>query len=333
MNISIIIPNYNGAALLKKNLPKVFEAAEYYLEYRTSEIEIIIVDDCSEDNSIEEIKNQKSILRQSSGQKSPPKGDQPLAEKIIIKYLKNEKNLGFASTVNRGVKESGGGIIVLLNTDVRPENNFLIPLVSHFEDENVFAVGCMDKSIEKEKEVFRGRGLGKWDKGFLAHSRGEVDKTNTLWVAGGSGAFRKNLWQKLGGFNSLYNPFYWEDIDISYRALKFGYKILFDQKSIVVHRHEEGAIKNTYSTFRVKTIAYRNQFLFVWINVSDLSILFSHVLWLTYHLLKMLILRDWAFYVGFVRAFINIPKVLASRKVVQRNIKISDRDVMSHFVV
>ena len=62
MNISIIIPNYNGAGLLKKNLPKVFEAAEYYLEYKTSEIEIIIVDDCSEDNSIEEIKNYLSKI-------------------------------------------------------------------------------------------------------------------------------------------------------------------------------------------------------------------------------------------------------------------------------
>ena len=323
MNISIVIPNYNGENLLKKNLPKVFETVEYYVKKKNSETEIIIVDDCSEDNSIEEVKSQKSKVNPSasSGQKS----------KIIIKFFKNEKNLGFASTVNRGVGESSGVVIVLLNTDVIPDKDFLISLLSHFKDEKLFAVGCMDKSIENGKVVFRGRGIGRWEKGLLVHSRGEVDKTNTLWVAGGSGAFRKSIWQKLGGFNSLYDPFYWEDIDLSYRALKSGYKILFDPNSVVVHQHEKGAIKKTFPPFQVRIIAFRNQFMFVWMNVSDMDILVSHILWLPYHFFRMLILRDWAFYLGLIKAFQKFYKVLVSRKRIQETVKISDRDVISEF--
>lgn len=287
MNISIVIPNYNGEKLLKKNLPKVIKAVD---NYKKGQAEIIIVDDASTDNSVAGIKI-----------KTPH-----------FKILTNEKNLGFSSTANRGVKEAKGEIVVLLNTDVSPKIDFLEPLLKHFSDKNVFAVGCLDKSIEKDKVVERGRGLGQWQRGFLVHKRGEINNTNTLWVSGGSGAFRKSIWDKLGGFNELYNPFYWEDIDLSYRALKSGYKVVFEPKSIVTHSHEEGVIRNKYSPFQVKTIAYRNQFLFSWENATDYALKAAQFYWLPYHFLKALLRFDLAFFIGFFRAFIILPKVIKS---------------------
>ena len=170
----------------------------------------------------------------------------------------------------------------------------------------------MDKSVEDGKILLRGRGVGKWQKGFLIHSRGEIDKTNTLWVNGGSGAFRKAIWEKLGGFDELYNPFYWEDIDLSYRSLKSGYKILFEPKSIVVHEHEKGSIKKKYFESEIKTIAYRNQFIFVWKNATDLNLQFSHLLWLPYHFIRALLRKDWTFYLGFIQAFITLPRIIKS---------------------
>ena len=59
MNISIIIPNYNGEDLLKKNIPKVLDAAENYKE---GVVEIIIIDDASIDRSVIYIKNQISKI-------------------------------------------------------------------------------------------------------------------------------------------------------------------------------------------------------------------------------------------------------------------------------
>jgi len=323
MNISVVIPNYNGENLLKKNLPKVFEAAKYWHEQQGGQTEIIVVDDCSKDNSIEEIKYQISNINPStiSGQKS----------KIVIKYLINDMNLGFASTVNMGVKESQGEIVILINTDVRPEKDFLISLLSHFKDDKVFAVGCMDKSIEDGKTILRGRGIGKWQRGFLVHSRGEVDKTNTLWVNGGSGAFRKSTWDKLGGFDELYSPFYWEDIDLSYRAIKSGFKVAFEPKSIVTHEHEKGAIKGAYSSFKIKTIAYRNQFIFVWKNASDLDLQFLHVFWLPYHFVKAFASGEWALVLGFFQAFIKLPQIVKSRNISQKYFIKSDRQVMKEF--
>ncbi len=312
MDISIVIPNYNGEELLKKNLPKVTESVRDYKD----NVEVIIVDDCSSDNSIDEIKNQKSKIK-NTNQK--------------LKIITNEKNLGFSSTANRGVKESKGDLVLLLNTDVVPKKGFLDSLVRHFDDPKVFAVGCMDKSVESGKIVLRGRGVGRWEKGFLVHSRGEVDKTSTLWVSGGSGAFRKSIWEKLGGFDELYNPFYWEDIDLSYRALKSGYKILFEPKSIVMHEHEKGAIKSKYNISQVKRIAYRNQFIFVWKNVTDINLQFSHVFWLLYYFIKAFINRDWVFFAGFTKAFMLFPKIIKSILRAQKLFVKSDKEIIDKF--
>ena len=233
MKLSIIIPNYNGEELCKKNLPKIFDAITLH---KDGEVEIIVIDDCSTDNSLNALEVLETTVKSSY-------------LNIKLKIIKNEKNLGFSSTVNIGVKEAKGDIAILLNTDVIPERGFLVSLLPHFKDNKVFAVGCMDKSTENGKVVLRGRGIGAWKRGLLVHSRGEVNKTNTLWVGGGSGAFRKSIWDKLGGFSSLYNPFYWEDIDLSYRAAKSGYKILFEPNSVVVHEHDKGAIKKKFSSF------------------------------------------------------------------------------------
>lgn len=295
MKVSIIIPNYNGGELLKKNLPKVLAFA--------GNAEIIVVDDSSLDNSIE-------ILKE-----------------FPVRVIRNEKNLGFALTVNKGVREASGEIVILLNTDVAPEKDFLKPLVVHFNDPEIFAVGCMDKSIEGSKTVLRGRGLGKWERGFLVHRRGEVDKTNTLWVNGGSGSFRKTIWEKLGGFNELYSPFYWEDIDLSYRALKSGYKILFEPKSIVTHDHEKGAIQTSYSPFQIKIIAYKNQIIFAWINMTDVSLYFQHILWLPYHMFKAVMRGDIAFFFGFLKAFSLLLLIISTRSKNKKIFSKKDREI------
>lgn len=310
MNISVVIPNYNGASLLEKNLSKVIKEVD---DYESGSKEIIIVDDGSTDESLDILDKFKNANKN-------------------IRVLSNEKNLGFSSSVNKGVSSSEGDIIILLNTDIIPETGFLKPLIDNFKDDNVFAVGCLDKSVEKGGVVLRGRGLGEWKRGFLIHRKGEVDKKNTLWVSGGSGAFRKSIWEKLGGFNELYNPFYYEDIDLSYRALKSGFKVLFEPKSIVVHEHEKGAIKNKYSGKEVKTIAYRNQFVFVWENATDYTLQLQHFLWLPYHFTKAILNRDLAFFIGFFNALILLPKVIKSSLRYQKLFVRKDSEVIKNYL-
>ncbi|OGG08274.1 hypothetical protein A2154_00860 [Candidatus Gottesmanbacteria bacterium RBG_16_43_7] len=281
--VSIVIPNWNGKELLKKNLPQVLAAVGTY--------EIIVVDDCSDDGSADFLQVYKQI-----------------------KLIKNTFRCGFAASVNKGVAAASGDIVVLLNTDVVPARDFLTYLLPHFNNEQVFAVGCMDRSHENGQIVLRGRGLGGWQHGFWQHRRGEVDKTDTDWVSGGSGAFRKSIWQKLGGMDEIYNPFYWEDIDLSYRAKKAGYSLVFEPHSIVDHFHQSGGIKTAFKPDYIKKISYRNQILFVWNNLTSWSLSIRHFLYLLYHIFRAILKRDMAFIFGFMAACKLISQVALSRR-------------------
>lgn len=280
---SIVIPNWNGAHLLSKNLPAVLAACP--------DCEIIVADDASTDTSL-------SILRKNF-------------PNVII--VANQLQHGFSSNVNSGVARATGEVVVLLNTDVRPEKDFLAPLLAHFQNASVFGVGCLEKSYEASSIVSRGRGQAKWEKGYFIHNRGEVDRSDTAWVSGGSSAFRKDMWNRLGGMDTMFNPFYWEDIDLSYRAQKAGWTVLFEPKSVVGHFHDEGKIKTSYSAGLVKRIVYRNQFIFIWKNISNVRLCIAHAFWTPIRLLQSIVHGDIYMIQGYVWALWMIPLILKCR--------------------
>lgn len=306
VKISIIIPNFNGKYLLKKHLPAVIEATRY-LPHATCQV--IVVDDASTDDSV-------AFLREN------------FPEVLMITKKKNE---GFSSAVNLGVKKAKGEIVVLLNTDVKPEIDFLSPLIPHFSEPKIFAVGIMDKSVEKGKIVLRGRGVGDFKRGFLVHRKGSIKGKYTLWASGGSSAFRRNIWLRLGGLDRIYDPFYGEDLDLGYRAWKAGYKILFEPKSKVFHFHEEGVIKKRFPEFWKKAIAFRNQTLFVLKNITDLKMLLSFFLFFPYHLLNTALKLDFSFCLGSLMTVPKIPQALKSRREVKKLFVLSDKEVFAKF--
>ncbi len=287
--VSIVIPNRNGKHLMKQYLPSVVGTSENQ--------EIIVVDDHSSDDSVEFLKKYYPSIR----------------------VIENRSDRGFSSSANAGVAASKGDIVILLNTDIEPETGYMQHLVTLFDDAHVFAVGCMDKSIEEGKIIMRGRGIGEWVKGFFVHRRGEINGSDTAWVSGGSGAFRRSYWNMLGGMDPLYNPFYWEDIDIAYRAKRAGCITLFEPKSIVKHYHEEGNIRQTFTADEIHQIAYRNQFIFIWKNATLLQLL-SNFVWFPYRILKMVVHGDTLILKGWFDACARIPDILTSRR--KNNIRI-----------
>lgn len=236
MKISVVIPNWNGKELLKENLPSVLDMGAD---------ENIIVDDGSTDESIELIENSK------------------------LKIIKHEKNLGFAKSVNDGVVRAKGDIIILLNTDVKPHPGLIKVILPYFKDPKVFGV-----SFAEEKFSYS---CGFWKDGFVEHKPGPImNKTHpTFWISGGSGAFRKSIWDKLGGFDLIYKPFYWEDVDLCYRALKLGYKLLWVPDAKVIHQHE-GTIGKYFSRGYMDFVQQRNQLLFIWKNIISGEMIKEH---------------------------------------------------------
>ena len=302
MTISIIIPSYNGRELLEANLPEVVKACDT----ANHQCEIIVVDDGSYDDTATWLK------------KNYPK----------IKIIRNIQNLRFARSINRGVTQAKGEIVVLLNNDVRPEKNFLKPIMKHFEDDQVFAVGCLEENLVNKKKILGGRGEGKFSRGFLIHNRAkDQNRSKTLWVAAGSGAFRKSTWKKLGGLDPIYRPAYEEDRDLSYTALKAGFKLVFEFRSKVEHFHETTNTK-TFGQTRIKIMSFKNQLLFAWKNLSGLK-LSLHLIWLPYHLVFTTIKSKGLFLFGFVSALTQIFEVIRSRHKVSKLWQLSDEQVLA----
>lgn len=297
--ISVVIPNFNGAKILTKNLPEVLKIFP--------KSEILIVDDASTDDSVDLVQNKFKK----------------------IKLIKNKKNLGFSRSVNRGVDESSSKYVVLLNSDVSPKKIDLKILMKHFSNPSTFAVGFLDISYEEGKRVKRGRGGAAFKKGFLSHFALKPEAAETFWVSGGSGIFDREKFLELSGFDPVYAPFYWEDIDLSYRASKKGYKVYFEPGAQVDHFHEEGAIKKTNSESFIKKVSYKNQFLFVWKNICDPYLILLHLIWLPYHFVKAAASLDFDFFYGFIWALVKLPSITFS--IDSTHDLISDRQLLSKF--
>ena len=302
IKISVVIPNYNGRDLLEKNLPTITKI--FFQE------EIIVVDDASNDESATFLKD-----------------NFPLTNLIQLKH-----NGGFANAVNVGIKNSPADIVVLINTDVRLDSDIRSSIVKSFEKESgLFAISFRERSHENGKVVIRGRGTIRFKRGLIAHKKAESANGASFWASGGSAAFDRKKLVTLGLFDQIYNPFYWEDVDLGWRAWKAGYKIIFDSTIQVDHYHKEGSIKKSASDFRIKRITFRNQLIFFWKNINDIQLWIIHLMWLPILILFAIKGRNFAMIAGFVSAFIKIPQIFMRRISNITESKLTDRGVLKQF--
>jgi len=233
--VSVIIPTWNAEKILRKNLPKILAALPV-------DAELIVIENGSTDNSSQLL---KEIAKK---------------DKRLKPILKKE-NLGFIDGCKLGADCAQGDFLVFINNDVIPEPGFLFPALNHFKDKDVFAVSFNEPQFGWAKIWWRG--------GFIHHGIGGSGKEAHIsaWASGGSSIVRRSMWEKLGGFDPLFAPFYWEDFDLSYRAWKRGWKTIWEPNSVVHHKHESTISKLDKS--HVDLIKERNQILFAWKNISD----------------------------------------------------------------
>src|SRR3989344_6338278 len=248
ISYSILIPSFNGLALLKKHLPDI-------IEHSPNLTRLIIVDNGSTDGTFEYLTS-----------KYPD----------IVLCIRNEKNLFFTIAVNQGFREANTDLIVLLNNDVHPQKGYLPSALSHFDDKSVFAVTFNETTSSWPQVSWRGK---------LQYLRGEDKSLPHLsaWASGGSAVFRKSIWDELGGLDEIYSPGYWEDIDIGWRAWKDGYRIIWEPDARVTHQHESSFshLNREY----ISLIKQRNELIFNWKNITDPAMRREHFRYLFHHVL------------------------------------------------
>ncbi|MFA6007171.1 MAG: glycosyltransferase [Candidatus Shapirobacteria bacterium] len=242
MKISVIVTNWNGLNLLKKYLEKVIVTSP-------EADEIILADDCSEDNSLLFVKElQKKYSK--------------------LKIIAHKKNQGFGRNTNDAVQKAKGDLVVLLNSDIDPHVDYIKNSLRHFNDPKVLGVGFAELGHENYGRLF-------WKDGYLQFEPGTSSKTHiSTWISGGSAIYRRDYFLKLGGFDHVYEPFYFEDFDFGLRAWRSGYTLLWEPKCVVEHKHE-----STISKFPKKFLIYvkeRNHLISVLRNITDPKLLLEN---------------------------------------------------------
>jgi len=304
-SVMIIIPNFNGQKLLAQYLPSVVRAAQ------PVGAKVIVADDASTDDSVAWL--------------------QTHAPEVLV--LTAEKNRGFLLNCNRAVQEVPCDIVILLNNDMEVEEDFIAPLLKPFQNlDEVFAVspsirnrGRGDRDEAVNYFYFR-HGLLQCSYPCLAEEYPPPPAGPIGYACGGAAAIDRKKFLELGGFDPLYAPGYWEDVDLSYRAWKRGWMVWHEPKSIVYHQHR-ATMGTLYSPSELDSMLTARQLWFNWKNLQDREMIIFHVLLvLPYHGYRYARDRRWSILKGLLTALARFPKCLRSRK--QTQLKLSDREVI-----
>lgn len=248
---SLVVPNYQGAALLRQNVPTLLRAVEAF----DGPAEVVVVDDGSSDDSLR-------VLRE---------------ELPAVRAVAHERNQGFGAACLSGARAATQPIVVLLNSDVVVEPDFLAPLLRPFaRDPQVFSVSplILDRDGRPSKVTVNlprvRRGELKWDgvdpEDLLRLGRLAPEaplEVPSLFGLGGAVAVDRARFLELGGFDPLLRPFYHEDVDLGLCAWRRGWKVLVEPRSRVTHQ-DGGTINRHFAPFRVKVARRRHRILVSW---------------------------------------------------------------------
>jgi GT2 family glycosyltransferase len=249
--ISVIIPNYNGQHLLPLILPAAFSA----LQKTNFPFEVIVSDDCSTDDSI-------TFLQHSFSS---------------VKIIKSLANKGFSPTANAGIFAAQYQYVLLLNSDVKLEEDYFLPLLRYFDKPDTF--GVMGKIIGWDDDIQQDGAKYPSFHGVKIKTTGNYILTNpqqndwlySMYLSGANALIDKNKLIELGGFNELYAPFYVEDYDLSLRAWRLGYKCYYEHFAVCRHQVSTSIkIKNKKNA--IDTIYYRNKLYLHFIHLTGINL-------------------------------------------------------------
>lgn len=210
--VSVVIPVYNNFALTYHCIASILLAADQVA------IEVIVVDDCSTDETV-------SI-------------EETIHNLVVVR---NETNLGFVLGCNRGADAAHGEHIVFLNNDTEVTTGWLeemLHTMSHFP-----AAGAVGSKLIYPDGVLQDAGGIIWETGLpwnVGHGeepdRPEYNYTRDVdYLTGASLMVRASVWREVNGFSEVYAPAYYEDTDIAFKIRDAGYRTLYCPLSTVVH--------------------------------------------------------------------------------------------------
>ena len=313
VQIAVVILNWNGEKLFDTFLPSVINNSD------KENVEIIVADNGSTDNSIEHLKKHYHT----------------------VKIVNLKRNYGFAGGYNQALKNVQANYFVILNSDVKVTPNWIESCISLFEnDEKIGAIQPKILSFnESEKFEYAGAAGGFIDKFGYPFCRGRIlnriEKDSgqynhgspIFWASGACMFVRAEAFNNAGGFDGDFWA-HMEEIDLCWRIKSRGYKVIYQPESVVYHLGggtlSYGSPKKIYLNFRNNLFMLfknlpKHQFkrIFLTRMILDGVAAFKFILGLNYREFWAVLKAHFAFYS-------NLKILIRKRKETQKNVLVKE---------
>ncbi len=311
MDVSIVIPTWQGRHLLEAYLPSVTAASEFYRNSQGASAEIIVVEDAGGDDTIPWLQSR-------------------YGEKVIA--LEHDRNMGFCAACQTGFMRASFPVVLLLNNDVRLKEDCIPPMAEHFRDPSVFAV--TGKMFNQKGDVFcNGGKIGRFRRGMWSSylnydvqtpATGEASYLSFAAI-GAFSAYDREKFLAIGGFDPLTAMF--EDIELSYRGWKRGWLIKYEPRSVAFHDASQ-TMKRRYRRRSLDMLSRRSRLRMHWMLLHDKRMFGQHIASIMGQLLTRWIWLDWTFYWAVFAGMHDITAILRKRSENRRTSLRSDRELI-----
>ena len=243
MNVSIVIPNYNGEKYIIDCIASVY----HQIDHKPN---IIVIDNHSTDTSVPLIKTHYPD----------------------ITLIENSENVGFAAAVNQGIRATNARYVILFNNDAFARDGFVEALVACMEtDPEIFSAGA--KMLRhSEPGIIDTAGdeltiLGWAYKTGDGQPSDRYERQRRIFSAcAGAAIYRRQVFEEIGYFDERFFA-YLEDVDIGFRANLHGYKNVFCPAAEVEHIGSATS-GSKYNDFKVRISARNN----IWMLAKNLPL-------------------------------------------------------------
>lgn len=249
MEVSVIIPNFNGLAYLEGVLSGLERQS-------MKNFEVILVDNGSTDGSCAFVAAQYSWVH----------------------IIELSENFGFSRAVNEGIKAARAPYVLLLNNDTEVEPDFLKEMTEGIQRHKK-AFSCQAKMIQfhdREKMDDGGNyycALGWAFAGGKGKAAERYNKEKKIFSScAGAAIYRKKIFEKIGYFDDEHFA-YLEDLDVGYRARIYGYENWYIPGAVVYHVGS-GTSGSRYNQFKIR-YSSRNNIYMIYKNMPLLQIILN----------------------------------------------------------
>jgi len=319
--LSIIIPHFNNYDIIQ-------DCLESLKKITYSNYEIIVVDNCSHDDSY-------NLLQKNHNH---------------IKLYKTDYNLGFAGGCNLGSKFADGKYLLFLNNDTVHSCDFIESLISFLENNN--NVACVQPKIKNynDKNYFDYAGASGGFIDYLVYPfcRGRIFDTieedenqydtnmKVFWTSGTAFITRKEIFDKVNGFDEKLFC-HMEEIDYCWKSYIMGYENWIIPQSEIYHKGAQTLAHNnpykTYLNHRNSIILLLTNFQFRRSLLSFMYRFFLEIVSSIYDLIKLKPLHFIYHYKTFFFLLFNIPYLLKRRNFINKMRLKDDEKIFNQKVI